>query len=87
MLAHAWYYDEARQPRSWAARDAWRSRASPGSTRSVIDGAVNGVGVARALAAARGSASLQTGYVRNYALGIAVGAVVLVGLLSSRGWR
>jgi len=48
-----------------------------------IDGAVNGVA-----AAVQGGGSrlrvVQSGYVRNYALGMAVGAVLLVGFFLSR---
>ena len=48
-----------------------------GVDRKVIDGAVNGIGsVFRS--GAGGLRSLQTGLVRNYALGIAAGAVVLL---------
>jgi len=51
--------------------------------RTVIDGAVNGV----ATGAREGSGKarlLQTGYVRNYALGLALGAVVIAALLISK---
>jgi len=51
----------------------------------VIDGAVNGVA-----AVVRRSASsvrrLQTGYVRNYALGIALGLAAVIAFLVSRVW-
>ena len=51
----------------------------------VIDGAVNGVA-----GAFRGSGSLlrrtQTGYVRNYVLGIMFGAVVVLGFMLTRMW-
>src|SRR5579864_3806700 len=51
----------------------------------VIDGAVNGVG--RITRAAGGSIrKVQTGYVRQYALGIALGAVVLLAWMISRAW-
>ncbi len=55
------------------------SRASPPSIATVIDGAVNGIGALVQVAGAT-LRRTQTGYVRNYALGIAVGAVILVGL-------
>jgi NADH-quinone oxidoreductase subunit L len=49
----------------------------------VIDGLVNGVGTA-----ARGLGGvvrrLQTGYVRNYALGIAAGTVLILGFMLAR---
>jgi NADH-quinone oxidoreductase subunit L len=81
-LAHAWYVDEeltafvggpgmeAFEKTSWF-------------DRNVIDGAVNGLAwLTRA--GGRSLRHLQTGYVRNYALGVAVGAVILVGLLLGR---
>ena len=46
----------------------------------MIDGAVDGTGALVQVAGAT-LRRTQTGYVRNYALGIAVGAVILVGLL------
>lgn len=51
--------------------------------RRVIDGAVNGVGT---LVRATGSSlrTLQTGYVRNYSLGIAFGTVALLAFLYFR---
>ncbi|HLN18344.1 MAG TPA: NADH-quinone oxidoreductase subunit L [Acidimicrobiales bacterium] len=51
----------------------------------IIDGAVNGVGGLVRLAGA-GVRRLQTGYVRNYALGIAFGLAILVGFMVSRVW-
>jgi NADH-quinone oxidoreductase subunit L len=45
--------------------------------RKVIDGAVNGTAVGIREGAAR-IRTLQTGYVRNYALGVAGGAVLLL---------
>ena len=56
------------------------SQATATFDRVVIDGAVNGTGAVVKDAGSR-LRVLQTGYVRNYALGIAVGAVILVGLL------
>jgi NADH-quinone oxidoreductase subunit L len=51
----------------------------------VIDGAVNGVG--RITRAAGGSLrKVQTGFVRQYALGIVFGAVVLLAWMISRAW-
>jgi NADH-quinone oxidoreductase subunit L len=50
----------------------------------IIDGAVNGV--AKVVAGtATGLRRLQTGYVRNYALGMAVGAVLIVAWFLARG--
>ena len=51
----------------------------------IIDGAVNG---AANLVRSTGSVTrkLQTGYVRNYALGIALGMAALIVFLLSRTW-
>jgi NADH-quinone oxidoreductase subunit L len=83
LLARGWRYDE-----SIAAFMGGPGRAGFDALTDidteVVDGAVNGVG---ALARLTGSKLrlVQTGYVRNYALGVAVGAVVLVGFLVGRG--
>ncbi|MCU1498749.1 MAG: nuoL [Acidimicrobiales bacterium] len=51
--------------------------------RTVVDGAVNGIGIG--VREGSGKARLtQTGYVRNYALGLALGAIVIAGLLVSK---
>ncbi|MEY2420065.1 MAG: NADH-quinone oxidoreductase subunit [Acidimicrobiaceae bacterium] len=82
VLAHAWYYDEA----------VSAFVAGPGATafegaaqfdRGIIDGGVNGVAALVRFGASKLRLA-QTGYVRNYALGIAVGAFVLVGLFLTR---
>ena len=51
----------------------------------IIDGAVNG---AAALVKVTGSGvrRLQTGYVRNYALGIALGLAAIIVFMVSRTW-
>jgi NADH-quinone oxidoreductase subunit L len=51
--------------------------------RNVVDGAVNGTGELVQMGG-RKLRLAQSGYVRNYALGIAVGAVILVGLFLGR---
>jgi NADH-quinone oxidoreductase subunit L len=51
----------------------------------VIDGAVNGVG-RLARSAAGGLRRVQTGFVRQYALGIVLGLVVLLAWMASRAW-
>jgi NADH-quinone oxidoreductase subunit L len=82
VMAKGWYYD-------WAV--TW-FMGGPGRVvfdaavwfdHTVIDGAVNGVGVL-----ARESGDLlrkaQTGYLRTYALGIAIGSVLLILFMMSR---
>jgi NADH-quinone oxidoreductase subunit L len=83
ILAHAWYYDEAVTAfMGGPGRVGFQTVAD--IDEEVVDGAVNGVG---ALVRTTGSRLrlLQSGYVRNYALGLAVGAVVLVGFIIGRG--
>ena len=46
--------------------------------REVVDGTVNAIG-AETIAAGRGLRQVQTGRVQNYALGIAIGLIVMVG--------
>jgi NADH-quinone oxidoreductase subunit L len=77
LFAHAWYYDQ----------EVSRFMGGPGRRlfdlfalfdRVVIDGAVNGVATI-----VRSSASVlrrvQSGFVRSYAVGVAIGAFVLMG--------
>jgi NADH-quinone oxidoreductase subunit L len=85
FLQRVWYWDDAydavigRPSQRLANFLAWVV-----DTR-IIDGAVNG---AAGLVRSTGSATrkLQTGYVRNYALGIAVGMAALIVFLLSRTW-
>ena len=46
--------------------------------RNVVDGAVNGIG-ALTVSSGRGLRRVQTGHVQNYALGIAIGLIVMAG--------
>jgi NADH-quinone oxidoreductase subunit L len=85
FLQRVWYWDDfydaviGRPSQRLAVFLAWVVDAR------IIDGAVNGVA---SLVRTTGSAArkLQTGYVRNYALGIAVGMAALVIFLLSRTW-
>ncbi len=85
FLFHVWYWDDfydlviGRPSQKLATFFAWVVDAR------VIDGAVNG---AAHLVKVTGSATrkLQTGYVRNYALGIALGMAALIIFLLSRTW-
>jgi NADH-quinone oxidoreductase subunit L len=82
VLAHAWYYDETIS----RVADGPGRAAFDGVTafdRTVVDGAVNGTGTLVSTVASKLRLA-QTGYVRNYALGVAVGAVILVGLFLGR---
>jgi NADH-quinone oxidoreductase subunit L len=78
LLAHGYYYDDAISAFvDKPGRAAYE--ATSAFDRGVIDGAVNGVAAVVNGVAAKLRLT-QTGYVRNYALGVAVGAVILVGL-------
>jgi NADH-quinone oxidoreductase subunit L len=82
VLAHAWHVDEAYAAVAGGpgrqAFDGWAW-----FDRNGVDGAVNGAAavVRHAASALR---TTQTGFVRSYALGIAVGAAALLGLFLSR---
>jgi NADH-quinone oxidoreductase subunit L len=82
LLARGWYYDETISAFVGGPGRAG-FEAVTAVDEQVVDGAVNGVG---ALARAAGSRLrvVQTGYVRSYALGVAVGAVILVGFFIGR---
>jgi NADH-quinone oxidoreductase subunit L len=85
FLQRVWYWDDfydaiiGRPSQKLATFFAWVVDAR------IIDGAVNG---AANLVRSTGSATrkLQTGYVRNYALGIALGLAALIVFLLSRTW-
>jgi NADH-quinone oxidoreductase subunit L len=85
FLLHVWYWDDfydaviGRPSQRLATFFAWVVDAR------VIDGAVNGTAQ---LVRSTGTAArkLQTGYVRNYALGIALGMAALIIFLLSRVW-
>jgi NADH-quinone oxidoreductase subunit L len=82
VLEHAWYIDETyARIASGPGELAFEATATFDS--KVVDGAVNGVGEV-----VRMDASLmrrfQNGYVRSYALGLAVGAILLIGLFLSK---
>jgi NADH-quinone oxidoreductase subunit L len=76
VLAHGWYIDET------VSRivDGPGEAAFEGTAafdRVVIDGAVNGTGTLVQDLGAR-LRTVQTGFVRHYALGVAIGAVALL---------
>jgi NADH-quinone oxidoreductase subunit L len=85
FLQRVWYWDDfydaviGRPSQKLAYFFAWVVDAR------IIDGAVNGTAN---LVRSTGSAArkLQTGYVRNYALGIAIGLAALIVFLISRTW-
>jgi NADH-quinone oxidoreductase subunit L len=85
FLQRVWYWDDfydaiiGRPSQKLASFMAWVVDVR------VIDGAVNG---AARLVRSTGTATrkLQTGYVRNYALGIAFGMAAIIAFMISRTW-
>jgi NADH-quinone oxidoreductase subunit L len=82
VLAHAWYYDEAIS--SFVGGPGEKAFDEVATfDRKIVDGAVNGVATLVRTVSTR-LRTVQTGFVRSYALGVAVGAVVLIGLFLTR---
>ena len=85
FLQRVWYWDDfydtiiGRPAQRLATFCAWVIDVR------IIDGAVNGTAQ---LAKATGNAArkLQTGYARNYALGIAIGMALIIAFMLSRTW-
>jgi NADH-quinone oxidoreductase subunit L len=82
VLAHAWYYDET-ITRFVGGPGTWAFEAVAWFDAHVIDGAVNGV-AALVSTSGRGLRTIQSGFVRSYALGISAGVVVVLGYFLTR---
>ncbi len=82
VLARGWYIDAAY---AWVVAKPGRAvfDALAAFDRTVVDGAVNGVGFL-VRSAGGGARRLQSGLVRSYALIMALGAVVLLGYALTR---
>jgi NADH-quinone oxidoreductase subunit L len=83
VLQNAWYIDVGLARFVSGPVTTFARFLSDGVDRKGIDGAVNGVATA-ARAGSGGLRRLQTGLVRNYALGIALGAVLLLLYVATR---
>ena len=82
VLANGWYYDSSLSAfMGGPGRKVFDAVAA--FDAKVIDGAVNGVATLVRESSAQGRKT-QTGHVRNYALGITIGVIVVVGLLLSK---
>ncbi|CAN5912749.1 hypothetical protein BH23ACT2_BH23ACT2_10130 [soil metagenome] len=85
LFAHGWYYDSSLTSFvGGPGRKAFEAMAW--FDRTIVDGAVNGAGTLVRGTGARGRLS-QSGFVRNYALLLAVGALIVAGLLISQAVR
>jgi NADH-quinone oxidoreductase subunit L len=82
VLAHAWYYDES-VTRFVGGPGTMGFEAVAWFDRNVIDGAVNGV-AALVRTTGRRMRTVQSGFVRSYALGISAGVVVVLGYFLTR---
>ncbi len=79
----AWYYDIGVTAFMGGPGRRFYSWVTDWFDRYVIDGAVNGTGRAVRFVASKGR-RVQTGYVRNYALGLAAGAACLLAFVVYR---
>ncbi len=85
FLQRVWYWDDVYDAVIGRPGQAL-ARFSAGVVEGrIIDGAVNGVGTV-VRRAGSGMRRLQTGYVRNYALGIALGLAAFIAFMVSRTW-
>jgi len=82
ILERGWYYDQAITDFAGGPGRAGFEDVAWTDTH-VVDGAVNGVGWLVRMAGS-GLRRLQTGYVRSYALGVALGAIILVAAITIR---
>ena len=82
VLAHAWYYDET-VTRFVGGPGTKAFEAVAWFDAHVIDGAVNGVATL-VRTSGRGLRTVQSGFVRSYALGISAGVVVVLGYFLTR---
>jgi NADH-quinone oxidoreductase subunit L len=77
VLARGWYYDDAVTAFA-GGPGRFMFDETAAFDRNVVDGAVNGVATS-VRAIGRGLRHAQSGFVRSYALGITIGAVILLG--------
>ncbi len=83
VLENAWYLDFGLSRFVSGPVTTFARFLSDGVDRRGIDGAVNGIATA-AREGSGGLRRLQTGLVRNYALGIAIGSVALLLYVATR---
>jgi NADH-quinone oxidoreductase subunit L len=83
LLTHGWYIDEALAATVSGPVAAGANGLAFAVDAGLVDGTVNGVAHATTLAG-RQLRRLQTGYVRNYAIGLAAGTAVLLCYVAAR---
>jgi NADH-quinone oxidoreductase subunit L len=82
-LAHAWYVDETLAKFADGPGRAAADAVTWELDRKVVDGAVNGAGGLTRLVSSR-LRHVESGYVRNYALWVSIGTIVLLGWFLTR---
>jgi NADH-quinone oxidoreductase subunit L len=85
FLQQVWYWDDAYNRVFGIPGQALSRFCAVVIDNKIIDGAVNGVGTL-VRSTGSGARRLQTGYVRNYALGITLGLAAIAAFLVSRIW-
>jgi NADH-quinone oxidoreductase subunit L len=83
LLTHGWYIDEALAATVSGPVAAGANGLAFAVDAGLVDGTVNGVAHATTMAG-RQLRRLQTGYVRNYAIGLAAGTAVLLCYVAAR---
>jgi NADH-quinone oxidoreductase subunit L len=85
FLRRVWYWDDFYDAVIGRPGQAFARFSATVVEGRIIDGAVNGVAtLVRNIS--RGTRKVQTGYVRNYALGIALGLAAVLVFVASRTW-
>jgi NADH-quinone oxidoreductase subunit L len=85
FLQRVWYWDDVYDRLIGRPGQALARFSATVIDSRIIDGAVNGVG-SLVRTSGSGGRRLQTGYVRNYALGITLGLAAIAAFLVSRVW-
>jgi NADH-quinone oxidoreductase subunit L len=85
FLQRVWYWDDAYDRLIGRPGQALARFCATVVETRVIDGAVNGIG-SLLRSTGSGTRKVQTGFVRNYALGIVLGMAAILVFLASRAW-
>jgi NADH-quinone oxidoreductase subunit L len=85
FLRRVWYWDDLYDTVIGRPGQVLARFSAAVVDNRVIDGAVNGV-ASLVRSTGSGARRLQTGYVRNYALGIVIGLVAIIAFMVSRAW-